>query len=267
MRNTVPQGKVRRGVRIAKKKSSNRPKPNYRLLFSIFFISVLINAGNSYAVRTPDLVVREVKIKGVRLADQSIVKKTAKAALGQNILLLKKSPILNSIRQLSEVSEVHMGRSFPDKVWVRVIERKADCVLLANQKYYLMQSNGFVFHSVKEPVKGMTVLIVAKCSTIKIGKTACSPCVQDALEALKYVHKERLTVDKISVDHDGDMCLNMESGFYVKLGQPEDVAGKLSILRRTLAYKPSISRDAVYVDISCPLAPVWKPKAFVQAST
>ena len=267
MRNTMPRGKVRRGVRIAKKKTSNRPKPNYRLLFGIFFISVLFNAGISYAVRTPELLVREVKISGVRLADESTVKKTARAALGQNILLLRKSSILNKIRQLSEVSEVKMGRSFPDKAWVRVVERKADCVLMANQKYFLMQKNGFVFHSVKEPVKGLPVLMVAKCDPIKVGKTASSAGVQDALEALKYVHKERLTVNKISVDHDGDMCLNMESGFYVKLGQPEDVAGKMSILRRTLVYKPSISRDAVYVDISCPRAPVWKPKAFVQASS
>lgn len=267
MRNTVSQGKVRRGARVAKRKPCNRKKPNYRLLFLIFFVASMLSAGISYAIRTPDLVVREVKLYGVRLADKSIIKKSAKAALGQNIILLKKSPILNKIRQLSEVSEVQMGRSFPDKAWVRVIERKADCVLTDNKRYYLMQSDGFVFHSVKGPEKGLPLLIVEKCSPIKIGEVARSLYARDALEALKCSRKEHLNVDKISVDPDGDMCLNMGSGFYVKLGQPDDVAGKMSILRRTLAFRPSISSEAVYVDISCPRAPVWKPKVLTHTAS
>jgi hypothetical protein len=56
----------------------------------------------------------------------------------------------------------------------------------------------------------------------------------------------------------------MDSGFYVKLGQPDDIARKMSLLRSALAYRPSIAREAIYIDLSLPSAPVWRPKVVAQ---
>ncbi|MCL4499690.1 MAG: hypothetical protein M1335_05560, partial [Chloroflexi bacterium] len=83
---------------------------------------------------------------------------------------------------------------------------------------------------------------------------------------LKLACDGRIKVDKISIDHAGDMCLNMESDFYVKLGQPDDIARKMKLLHSVLVCRPSIAREARYIDLSSPSAPVWKPKMTAQAA-
>lgn len=261
MSHSASRGSVRRGTGAARKKARNRKKPNYRLLFCVFMVSALVSSAIAYALRTPDLLIKEVKVHGIRLADRAVVEKAAKGALGQNILLLKKSPVLSRISCLSEVKDVRMGRILPNKAWIQVRERKADCVLTDTHRYYLAQADGFVFHATNGPAKGLPLVIVEKCDAVRINTHARLTQVQDALQALKYARTYKLSVDKISVDPDGDICLNMGSGFYVKLGQPDDVAQKMSMLRTTLTCKPAIAKEAVYVDLSCPSAIVWKPKA------
>ncbi|MGB9619601.1 MAG: cell division protein FtsQ/DivIB, partial [Armatimonadota bacterium] len=110
------------------------------------------------------------------------------------------------------------------------------------------------------PVRGLPLVSVARCGPVQLGQKCVSADVANAVEVLKYARKCELLVAKISVDPLGDMCLNMGGGFYVKLGQPDDVARKMSILRATLTCRPSIAKEAAYIDLSCPSAPVWKPK-------
>lgn len=268
MRETGSRKKVRNTAARPKRKTPrNRPKPNYLLLFNCFLSSVVVSGLVAYALSTPSLAVRETKIDGVKLADKNLVQKATKTALGQNTLLLKKGPIVSDIRKLSEVKEVRMGRSFPDGVWVKVTERKADAVLSDNHEYCLVQDDGLMFHKVKGPVSGIPLVEVAKCDPIKAGKIASRSDVRYALEALRSARHEGLRISKISVDPKGDMCLNMRSELYVKLGQPDDIARKMSLLRNTLVYKPSIVKDAIYIDMSCPSAPVWKPKEVARASS
>lgn len=252
---------------MRKKTPRNRVRPNYVLLFSLFFMSVLITGIASFALHTPSLAVAKVRVMGVRLSDKAAVQRMADHAKGQNIITLRKSPIIKSIARLGEVKKVEMGRSFPNGAWVRVWERTPDAVLQANGHFIMIQLNGFIFHQTNGPVKGVPLVIVAKCDEIKSGTYTTSPCIRYALDALACARKEGIKLDKISVDPQGDICLNMGSDFYVKLGQPDDIQRKMSLLKNTLVYRPSIARKASYVDLSCPSAPVWKPKMVAEAAS
>ena len=252
--------------RVTRKVPRNRRRPNYFRLFCWFLFSAVISGAVAYALCTPTLNVKEVQIRGVRLADQAAVEKAAETALGHNILLLRKSPILSRIVRLPEVERVKMGRRFPDKLWIRVWERKPDAILTDSRTYCMAQDDGFMFHTVDGPVDKVPLIVLAQCGPLKPGQTACSPAAASALEVLKCARQEQLKTSKISVDPRGDICLNMGSDFYVKLGQPDEIAGKMSLLRRALIYKPSIAKQALYIDVSCPSAPVWRPKVMAQAA-
>lgn len=261
MRQSTPRKAVKyNGARPKRRTPRNRRKPNYFLLFNCFLAAAVLSGSVAYALRTPSLAVRKTKIDGVKLANRSLVQNAANTAVGQNIILLKKWPVVAKIRNLSEVKDVKMGRSLPNGVWIKVIERNADAVLSDSHNYCLIQDNGLMFHEVKGPDKNIPFIEVAKCDPVRAGKMAVMPDVRYALEALRSARREGLEVSKISVDPNGDMCLNMKSELYVKLGQPDDIARKMSLLRNALVYKPSIAKDAAYVDLSCPSAPVWKPK-------
>lgn len=247
-------------VSKVKKRPRNRRRPNYLLLFTIFLLSIGLSTAVSYALQTPKLVVKQVTIKGVRLADQAVVEKLGKQVLGKNILLLKKSSITSAIAGLSEVREVKMGRKFPNKVWIRVWERKPDAVITDGSKYCMAQSDGLMFHTVKGPVDGVPLLQIAGLSPIRESCEAGKGGAQYALQTLKYARTEKLKVRKISVDPVGDICLNIGSDFYVNLGQPDEIDKKLARVRTALVYRPSLVTEAAYIDVSCPKATVWKPR-------
>ena len=245
----------------------NRRKPNLKALFCLFVVSAAISGAVAFALQTPMLLVRQVKIKGVRLADRRAVENAARAALGRNIILLRTSPIARGIRELPEVATVKLGRSFPDGIWVRVWERKPEAVVTSARTCCMVQGDCLAFHRTDGPVRGVPVVCVARGFRIREGERCSSADVANALQVLKCARKCELSVAKISVDPLGDMCLNMGGGFYVKLGQPDDIAQKMSVLRTALTYRPSLAREAAYIDLSCPSAPVWRPKSASGAAT
>ncbi len=251
----------RRPPRNFKRRQRNRKKPDYRLLARLFALSILISSAVSYALQTPSLIIREVKVTGVCLAERARVEKIAGSALGRNILLVDTGSISSRVGALHEVEQVAIGRSFPSKVWVRVTERKPAAVINSPDTRCMVQHDGFAFHSVKNPVAGVPTIQIPSCGCVKEGQKVTSRCVDAALEAIKIARHERLPVAKISVDPMGDMCLNMEGQYYVKLGQPDEIARKMSMLRTVLVCKPSIAREAAYIDLSSPPGCSWKPKS------
>lgn len=262
------RARYRRPAAVAPRRlPRNRRKPNYLLLFCILALVSLVVGSTTYILTAPAMNVAKVETKGVRLADAKAIDKTVSRAIGHNIILLRTSPILSEVGRLSEVKLVKMGRKFPDGVWLRVWERKADAVLASKGGLYLVQSDGFVFHKVKALPKGISVVDVTGATRLKVGQTAGSPSIKCAWQVLDIARRQGIKLGKISVDPHGDICLNMGSDFRVKLGQPDDIALKMSLLRHALVERPSIVREGAYIDLSCPSAPVWKPKVALQTAS
>jgi len=247
--------------RNVRKSPLNRKRPNLKALLFLFLTSAVLSGGVSFALQTPMLLVREVRIEGVRLTDRAEVQRAAKSALGCNIIALRTGPIAGAIRRLPEVASVRLARSFPGRISVRVRERKPEAVVSNHTACCMVQADCLAFHRTHGPVRGLPTVQVVRCGRVREGEKCPSADVANALDVLKCARKYELSVAKISVDPLGDMCLNMGSGFYVKLGQPDDIAQKMSVLRTALTYRPSLAREAAYIDLSCPSAPVWKPKS------
>lgn len=258
---------TRRSVSISRPLRRNRKRPNYSLLLCVFMMAAAVSGAAAFAVRAPMLAVKEVQISGVKMSDRAAVESASNDLLGQNILTLRKSEVVDKIRHLSEVREVKMGRDLPCRVWVRVWERRPDAVLSDGQSCCLVENDGFMFHRIDGPRRDLPLLVVDRCDKLQTGKVAASPDVRNALEVLSCARKEGISLNKISVDPQGDICLNMGSDFYVRLGQPDDIAKKMALLRSALVYKPSIAKEAEYIDISCPEAPVMKPRASSQSAS
>lgn len=266
MRRAANRKAARAGRCSAKSRPRNSKRPNYAFIFFMFVLSGVISCGASYALKTPHLLVKKISIDGVKLSDSEEIAAAAHYALKTNILLVRKTPALEKIGRLSEVAEVSMGRTLPDTMWIKVRERTPFAIVTNGLDFFMVQHDGLVFHAVRGPVGKLPLIEVDRSVCFEIGKPSNVPCVSYALEALKSAHRERLKVSKISIDHAGDMCLNMDSNFCVRLGQPDEIDEKMSKVRSALDYHPSIIKEAAYIDVSCPRAAVWKPKSVAEVS-
>lgn len=238
----------------------NRRKPNYLLLFCIFVLVTTISGSITYALTTPQLNVAKIDIKGVRLADESAIEDAAARAVGENIILVRTDSTIEDVRGLSQVKTVKMGRRFPNTLWLRVWERQPAAALVDGKAFYLVESDGFVFHKMDTPPAGVPLIHVTGTGCLKCGKTADSQGIRCAMEVLQFARRDQIRLAKISVDPQGRICLNMGSDFRVFLGYPDEIARKMSKLRSALARKPSMVRDGTYIDLSCPAAPAWRPR-------
>jgi hypothetical protein len=238
----------------------NRPRPNYLLLFSVFVLSALSTTGIYYTLTTPKLDVRSIDIKGVHLADAKAIEQTASLAEGRNIILVRTSPIVRRVERLSEGRTVKIGRRFPNRMWLRVWERKPDAVLASGSGFYLVQADGFVFHRLVATPRGVPVIAIAGNERFVPGRNVRCASARYALEVLQIARAKAIRLGKISVDREGDMCLNMGSDFCVKLGQPDDMAAKMSVLQQALACRPSMVREGGYLNLTCPTNPARKPR-------
>lgn len=256
-RASTGSGRVRR----------NRIRPNYLLFFCLFVTIATVVGSACYVLTTPSLNIKHVDLKGVRLANSSAIEKMASRAIGHNIILQRTSPIIKDVRKLSEIKQVKMGRRYPNRMWLRVWERKADAVLATSNGYYLVQADGFVFHKISAPPKGLLLVEVPDNAEYKPGTTVSSPSIKCALQALCIAKRQSIKIDKISIDHKGDICLNMGSDFCAKLGQPDSIALKMSLLRNALLHRPSIVQEGAYIDLSVPTDPAWRPKVATQTAS
>ena len=238
----------------------NRRKPNYLLLFSIFVIVSTVSGLITYALTSPTMNVAKVDIKGVRLADRAAIERAANATVGRNIILVRTRSTIARVARLSEVKVVKMGRRYPDTLWLRVWERKPQAALVAGSAFYLVDREGLVYHRFSGRPAGVPLIHVTGDEKLQMGKMIESQGIRSAMEVVELARQHQIKLDKISVDPQGRICLNMGSDFRVFLGYPEEIARKMLKLRNALAHKPSMVRDGSYIDLSCPTAPAWRPK-------
>jgi len=251
----------------ARRVPRNRIRPNYLLLFCLFTLAIGAGVGISWLFTTPKLSVRSVDVKGVRLADAKIVESAASRAIGHNILLTRTGPIIGDVCRLSEVSRVRMGRRFPNRMWLRVWEREPAAVMATARGLFLVQRDGFVFHKVSALPTNVPVIQVAGNEQFVPGRFVRSESAKCALEVLEIARGKAIKLGQISVDPEGDICLNMGSDFCVKLGEPDEIERKMSLLQKMLAHRPSIVREGGYINLVCPSNPAWKPKTTAPAAS
>lgn len=252
---------VNRNRRASAARNRNKLKVNYGLLIRLFALSVFIGLAGAYVINTPDLDIETVNIRGTVLADSVKIDDIKDSLLDRNILTLNKIGLAKELVQMDEIKEVRISRHLPGTLNIDVVERKPIASLKIKDGYAYIADDYLPFHKSEVPAKSVPVMYAAGCNDVELRKPNCNANYEYVVNTLKSVRQEGLNCKKISVDRKANLCLNMDSGLLVKLGQPDDIPTKISQLRLTLEYKPSLEREALYVDVSCPSEKVYMPKS------
>lgn len=255
--------KNRNGVRGTK----NRRKFNWRragrnaLLVLTFCASA---SGVAWLLTTPRLAVLATQIQGNNIVPDEAVQRLAGCSIGCNILLIRTQKVREAVLSRPEIEEVKIRRRLPHTLIVQIKERKPFAIVTAGSGFYEIDEHGLIFRRISSPTPSVPLVSLQNEIGLRAGERPKDTHLASAMNCLALCNENDCRVTKLSVDHVGNVCLNMGSGFYVKLGQAEQIAEKLNIIQATVQARPDIVREALYIDVSCPSAPALKRKAQVE---
>lgn len=276
---------TRRPVRRSYKRRTVKNRRRFKLRRLLWpYIMLAIISGTAYGcyelLTTPKLNVSNVKVNGTKLLEAGKIELDARpVVIGKNILLISKNQITERVKKnRPEISEVRIGRVLPKTVAVKIKERVPHIAVMASNMpdekpqacgYLLVDKEGYIFHKTNKLPQPLPIIKLdsGHYSKLAFGVKTKNAALISAMKCLDDCHKINCDTDKISVDQAGNLCLNIGSDFYVKLGQPVEIPEKLETLQKMLPALRERGETLLYVDVSCRQKPVWKRKPEPVVST
>ena len=263
MRSTGKSRRLAASAKSRRRLPRNRRRFNFRrLVWPLAAVAILSGSGVGcyYLLTAPALRVNRIEVLGTHLLDRTAIEADAKPALGKNILLISKKQLAARIARHPELKSVSIGRALPRKIVVRVAERVPYLTAASGTGLWLVDSAGLPFHEVKRAPESIPLVEFPPEVRIISGRPVRHVSMKSAILCVRQCRAAGHRVSKISVDRAGNLCLNIGSRFYVKLGQPVEIPKKLANLSRILSAQPEIGEKAQYIDLSCSDRPAWRPK-------
>lgn len=208
--------------------------------------------------RSPALCIRDVYVEGIALTPPQQIVQEARIADGRSWLFFMPSRVAQKIQQLPTVADVVVARSLPGRVTIRVFERQPVALLATPAGSYWLDARGVAFWKTAR-ANGLPVIRMETAVPVVLGRVVQNRSVQAALEILiRYLPEYPLPIEQITVDREGNLCLNMKDGHPpVRIGDSTSLSEKM-IRTAQLWMHPEIVKQAEYLDVSCVDKPVWK---------
>jgi cell division protein FtsQ len=238
----------------------NRRKPNWFRILLCLVALALVGELVYLGLTSPRLRIARIDVQGARTIPVGDLRDRARFAIGRNIILADTRAVRRNVLRNPVVLQARVYRRPLDRLVIRVEERTPYAILVVGNVSYLMDYKGFVYVRSTARPTGIPTLYLSATKPVNIPCKPYRKLVTAGLKALEIGRKNNFKIAKISIDPGSNICLNMESGFWVKLGPPLELDDKFKVLKDVLTRKPEIAAQALYVDMRCVTAPAWKSK-------
>lgn len=230
------------------------------------FALLVILAGEVVAVglTDPRFNLKRIEVRGVNVLTPEQVVNHSGLLLGTNLFRVPVETVQQRLRTLPPVAEVRLNRRLPDRLVIWVRERQAVACVAAQNALFEVDAEGVVFRMDSSPPRGIPLVSGLEGETLRLGDRLPEKLTRTLNRCLAAGKKAMPTetIGRISIDPNGNLCLNRVTLAYeVRLGPPERLDDKLALLVALEQCLPEMRRNSEYVDLSCPEAPAWKPKS------
>ena len=210
--------------------------------------------------------VKSIDIQGsTHYKDEKIISLIPEV-IGANIFEINKKKDEETIRELNWVKEAELRKMFPDKVIIKVVERKPFLIIVYKDKYFLMDSEGVVLDMIEEEDLNEYEDLILVRNVVnysvnigeKIAKKNALSCV-DIYKAfdsqIKSMIKEARLEDNIS----GDIVFKTCNGVEIIFGDSSEIVKKVEILKQKNFLNELLKEETnSIIDLRSPDSPVIK---------
>jgi len=232
-------------------------------LVALLVASGALCAGAYAAARESSMfALRGFVIVGGSARVEAEVRAALAPELGKSLLLVSGAAVDRAAARLPSVVSLRFARSFPHTLRVEVVPERAVLLVRRGRAGFVVSSRGRVMAETRQfAASPLPRLWVRRTTPLSVGETLRRPQGLLAAAAAAALDPGAIPGGVRSLTQDaGDVTLLTRSGFQIRLGDIGDLALKLTIAARIMAYAgPGISGDA-YVDVSVPQRPVLGSK-------
>jgi len=236
-------------------------------LICLFFTAVVW--GLNYFYNSKYFKVKSIDIQGNTHYKDEEVKVLIPEVIGTNIFEINKKRVEETIArgELYWVKEAELSKIFPDKVIIKLVERKPFLIIVYKDKYFLMDSEGVVLGKIeKEDLNEYKDLILVRNVvnySINIGEKiakknalSCADIYKVLDSQIKSMIKEARLKDNIS----GDIVFKTYNGVEIIFGDSSEIVKKVEILKQKNFLNELLKEETNYtiIDLRSPDSPVIK---------
>ncbi|MCC6442271.1 MAG: FtsQ-type POTRA domain-containing protein [Armatimonadetes bacterium] len=245
--------------RIPRRHRRNRRKPDYFLLRLICLLATLIGGAAYYLLTAPYFEIRSVRITGCHLLKPEQMAKRAAIPTGANIFKVSLGRAADRLMAEPMVGRVSLRRSLPGTIAIDITERVSALTLRLDGRYYEADAGGVLCRPVKTPDPRKPYIEYRGREPLAVGEPFRSPGLRAALECAGFAARKKVfPLQKIEVDQNDNICLNMNKGPKIKLGRFPQLNFKLAVLE-TVWRDRRVREQSEYVDLTVPDKPARRP--------
>jgi len=212
---------------------------------------------------SPWFYVRNVTISGLgQLASEEVRAAAAASTIPDKTSIIRAQTHAMELRlkRLPFVAEAHVSRRLPATLAVTITARKPIALLDNGSTRWEIDREGIPIREAR-PEMLLPMIVVASNQALTAGLRVSDDGVVGGINAFRLCRNSLLSgVSKIDVDPDADLCLNMNDGVVIRLGQPEELQKKLALAERIYEERPDVAAEVEAIDLRCPDAPACTPR-------
>ncbi len=230
------------------------------LLIAIFFAAAVW--GLNYFYNSEYFKIKSVDIQdNTHYEDEEIIT-LIQDLVGNNIFEVNKKKIEDTItEELNWIKEVELSKIFPDKVIIKLIERKPSLKIVYKSEYFLVDDEGVVLDKIsKENSDNYNDLVLVKNAVnynVAIGEKIAKKNVLSCVEIYKVFDSELKSIIKearLENNISGDIVFCTNDRKEIIFGDSSDIAKKVEILKQLLKEETNYT----IMDLRSPESPVIK---------
>ena len=250
-----------------KKRSSRRPRNWNRILKGVALCLFLADAG-ALLFANPALRVTQVRVVGAQTLSPEQVYQEARVPARTNIFWMLRQPFAQRLQADPRVDYASRSIELPHRLVLTVAERQPRAILAGGGQFWLLDRKGIPYRQLDRPLPHLPIVQVAAAvlpDAVMPGRPLRAVWMPDALRLLTLLDTTpNLGGAKIVVDQNMNLCLNRRNGLQIRLGQPDALPLKVALASATVG---TLATKAVYIDVSSPRQPVYRPRKETSTET
>lgn len=209
---------------------------------------------------SPRFQVRNIEVRGAGMLDPELIIARADVRAGSGLALVRTGAIRQRLEAIPAIVTASVARDWPDTLVIVVRERIPASYIRLGTGILLLDRQTVAFAAARASTDGLPELVGIPLRFDRGGRVRRTRELKSAMAALIAAQEVELGVRQVIARGANDFALRLADQTVLRLGRPEQLRLKVSQAKVALTQLRPL-HEIEYVDVSCPDAAVWKPRA------